>query len=186
MKVYFFGGYRSTRDNVSAWCSSLEKKQSKVTAIGWPYPIAATAAGPLKRWNFSESVAKLIRVDTDDCLIVGHSSGCMIANDVAAMALALGAKNFKLIVLDGAAPKQPKLLSLPGTMLWGAECNGVRSLNYGALKGKNNFHSYPAKVTQKWPLHFSLLNLNVSDDHKLLAEGYRNCDVNLEVLGMKA
>ena len=183
MKVYFFGGWRATKQNVQAWCSSLEKKRPTLTAIGWPYPIGATSGNPLKQWIFSEPLAKLIRVDADDCLIVGHSSGCRIANDVASTALALGAKNFKLIALDGFQP-DAHLLNLPGTMVWSAECNKVHSLNYDALKGSKDFHVYPAKVIKKWPLHFSLLNVNVSDDHSNLADGYRNCDANTDVLGI--
>ena len=183
MKVHFFGGYRATNQNVLAWCNSLEKKQPHVIAIGWPYPIGSPAASPLKCWNCSESVAKLIKVDVDECLIVGHSSGCAIANDVASKALALGAKNFKLIALDGFLPK-PELLNLPGTMVWSAECNGVHSLKYKSNKDSGRFHLYKANVTKKWPLHFILINVNVSDDHSDITQGYRNCDVNTKVLGM--
>jgi hypothetical protein len=129
MKIHFFGGYRATNQNVLAWCNSLETKQPNVIAIGWPYPIGSSAGDPLKCWNCSGSIAKLISVDVDECLIVGHSSGCALANDVAGKALALGAKNFRLIALDGFLPR-PELLNLPGTVVWSAECNGVHSLNY--------------------------------------------------------
>jgi hypothetical protein len=183
MKVHFFGGYRATKQNVLAWCNSLEKKQPNVTAIGWPYPTASPASNPLKCWNCSEAVAKLICVDVSECLIVGHSSGCAIANDVASKTLALGAKNFKLIALDGFLPK-PELLNLPGTMVWSAECNGVHSLNYESSKRSDKFHIYKAKVIKKWPLHFSLINVSVSDDHGEITQGYRNCDVNIQVLGI--
>jgi len=64
--------------------------------------------------------------------VLRTSSGCAIANDVANVALDLGAKNFKLIALDGFRPSQ-ELLSLPETTVWSAECNGVRSLNYDHL-----------------------------------------------------
>ena len=69
-------------------------------------------------------------------------------------------------------------------MVWSAECNGVNSLNYGFSKRTDKFHIYKAKVIKKWPLHFSLINVNVSDDHGEITQGYRNCDVNTEVLGI--
>jgi hypothetical protein len=183
MKVHFFGGYRANSQNVLAWCKSLEQKQPHVIAIGWPYPVGSTAGDPLRRWNFSDSLAKCISVDASECLIVGHSSGCAIANDVANKTLTFGAKNFRLIALDGFRPK-PELLNLPGTMVWSAECNEIRSLNYDALKDGERFHVYTAKVRKKWPLHFSLVNLNVSDNLDDITQGYHNCDANVEVLGL--
>src|SRR5215813_4607267 len=85
---------------------------------------------------------------------------CAIANDVANVALDLGAQNFKLIALDGFRPC-PELLLLPGTTVWSAECNGARSLNYDDLRSCKKFRVYHAEVTEQWPLHFSLVNINV-------------------------
>ncbi len=185
MKIHFFGGYRASSQDVLAWCKSLEQKQPHVVAIGWPYPIGSSAGDPLKRWNYSDSLAKFISVDSDESLIVGHSSGCAIANDVADKTLALGARNFRLIALDGFRPK-PELLNVPGTMLWSADSNGIHSLNYDALKDTAKFHVYRAAVRKKWPLHFSLVNLNASDDFDGITQGYHNCDANVEVLSLGA
>ena len=116
-------------------------------------------------------------------MIVGHSSGCAIANDVANAAFDLGGINFKLVALDGFCPS-PELLSLPGTAVWSAECNGARSPNYYALSPCKQFRVYNPKVTGQWPLHFSLINLNVSDQYDQITDGYRACEANTEVLGL--
>lgn len=182
--VYFFGGYRSTISDVDAWGKSLEAKVSGTTAIVFPYPPGASAGDPLAGWGYSQDVAMhIVARGNEPCMIIGHSSGCAIANDVAKAALDLGAKNFSLISLDGFRPS-PELLSLPGTTVWSAECNGARSLNYDALSSCKQFRVYNPKVIGQWPLHFSLVNLNVSDDYDQITDGYRACEANTEVLGL--
>ena len=37
---------------------------------------------------------------------------------------------------------------------------------------------YHAEVTQQWPWHFSLINVNVSDEYGELEHGYLECDVS--------
>jgi hypothetical protein len=182
--VYFFGGYRSTVADVEAWGKSLEAKVPGATAIVFPYPHGASARDPLPEWGYSQDIAMhILGRSNGRCIIVGHSSGCAIANDVASVALDLGAENFKLIALDGFRPSQ-ELLSLPGTTVWSAECNGVRSLNYDHLSSCQEFRVYYAEVAEQWPLHFSLVNVNVSDEYGDLEHGYRNCEANVEVLGL--
>ena len=75
-------------------------------------------------------------------------------------------------------------MSLPGTTVWSAECNGARSLNYDHLSCCQEFRVYHAEVAEQWPLHFSLVNLNVSDEYGELEHGYRKCEANVEVLGL--
>ena len=182
--VYFFGGYRSAVADVEAWGKSLEAKVPGATAIVFPYPPGASAHDPLAEWGYSQDIAMhILGRSNEPCIIVGHSSGCAIANDVASVALDLGAKNFKLIALDGFRPSQ-ELLSLPGTTVWSAECNGVRSLNYDHLSSCQEFRVYYAEVAEQWPLHFSLVNVNVSDEYGELEQGYRKCEANIEVLGL--
>src|SRR5262249_53060089 len=140
--VCFFGGYRSTVADVQSWGKSLEAKVPGATAIVFPYPPGASASDPLVEWGCSRDIAMQILARTNEpCIIVGHSSGCAIANDVANVALDLGAKNFKLIALDGFCPSE-ELLSLPGTTVWSAECNGARSLNYDDLRSCKQFRVY--------------------------------------------
>jgi hypothetical protein len=117
-------------------------------------------------------------------MIVGHSSGCAIANDVAS-ATRLKGRKFRLLALDGYCPG-PHLLSLDGTEVWAAECRGVRSRNYESLKARagKRFKVHHADVIKAWPLHYSLVNLNVSDDWARITDGYHKIDSNLEVLGL--
>jgi hypothetical protein len=182
LTIYFFGGYRSTHDDVMAWKNSLEAKLPGAKATAFHYPDGASAGDPLASWKASPDVAREI-AGAEQCVIVGHSSGCAIANDVATHVLRLGKSNFRLIALDGFCP-DAELLALPGTACWSAECDGVRSLNYGALEQCGRFHVYKAPVTERWPLHFSLVNLKVDDNYDSITDGYRRCDANLEVLGV--
>jgi hypothetical protein len=188
MNIFFFGGYESTYDDVDAWAFSVDKKLPEATAIGWAYPEGALSGNPLATWKqeISEQIGRHVALTSEwkPCIIVGHSSGCAIANDIAEHALAFGAENFRLIALDGFRPND-ELLALPGTAVWSAECGDARSLNYDGLKDCERFKVYEANVRHQWPLHFSLVNLNVSDDHVAITDGYRNCDANLDVLGLQ-
>ena len=57
----------------------------------------------------------------------------------------------------------------------------LRSLNYDNLSSCKKFRVYHAEVTEQWPLHFSLVNINVSDEYGQLEQGYRKCQANIEV-----
>lgn len=181
MHIYFFGGYRATSNDVGAWRRSVVAQVPDMPVTAFAYPEGATAGAPLERWQDSGKVAERIKVEGAFAIIVGHSSGCAIANDVAAHALGLGYANLKVVALDGFRPID-KLLSLPGSVVWSAECNDVCSLNYHALESCPKFKVYKARVRQQWPLHFSLVNTNVSDNFSSISEGYHLCAANLEVL----
>jgi hypothetical protein len=178
--IFYFGGYRATSSDVAAWANSVQKQNPQLSVTAYPYPTGASAGDPLAEWTQSREVAAKV-AERAPAIIIGHSSGCAIANDVAEHALDLGAE-FQLIALDGFCPS-PRLLARSDTLCWSAKGpNGEHSLNYEALSGTRCFHVYEAKVAEPWPLHFSLVNLNVSDDYDEIADGYRNCMANLEVL----
>ena len=181
MHIYFFGGYRSTLEDVEAWRRSAIAQIPDMPVTAFPYPEGATAGAPLERWHQSSDIAQQIKAEGAFAIIVGHSSGCAIANEVAAHVLALGYANMKVIALDGFRPSD-NLLALPGSAVWSAECQGTCSLNYNGLQACANFKVYKARVRQQWPLHFSLVNTNVSDDFASISEGYHRCAANLEVL----
>jgi len=181
MHIYFFGGYRATSNDVEAWRRSVMAQVPDMPVTVFSYPEGATAGAPLDHWHDSSKIAEQIKAEDTFAIIVGHSSGCAIANDVASHVLALGYANMKVIALDGFRPDD-KLLELPGSVVWSAECIGTRSLNYDALQGCPNFKVYKARVRQQWPLHFSLVNTNVSDSFASISEGYQMCAANLEVL----
>lgn len=187
MRVFFFCGYGSTWGDVDAWGTSFEGKVSGSSVTRIPYPGDATAGDPLNVWNEdrSEHVAQAIKACRDAVVIIGHSSGCAIANDVAKHARTRGC-SFKLIALDGFCPSED-LLALPDTSVWSAMFEDeIRSLNYDGLKAKagTKFRVYKSNVSAMWPLHFSLINLNVDNAYHAITDGYRNCDANLAVLGI--
>lgn len=181
LHIYFFGGYRATTQDVEAWRNSVLAKVPDLALSVFPYPDGASAGAPLDAWHDSDKVAGQIAAEKASAIVVGHSSGCAIANDVAGKALALGHTNMKVIALDGFRPHQ-SLLDLPGSKVWSAECHGTCSLNYHSLEDCPNFKVYKARVSTTWPLHFSLVNLNVSDNFPAITQGYHMCDANLDVL----
>lgn len=184
--ILFFGGYRSTRDDVVAWAHSAMRQNPAIAQVHpFPYPQYASAGNPLNDWNTSdafEAVSGDMR-QVDELIIVGHSSGCAFANYVAEKLN--GQRDFKLIALDGFCPSKT-LLVLPKTKVWSARNPNadVHSLNYWGCRARagDNFHVYEANVERRWPLHFSLVNEAVSDDYSAITEGYRHCAANLKVL----
>ena len=182
--IYFFGGYRSSQKDVTAWKNSVEAKLPKWGVTPFCYPELSSAEDPLEGWDGSEYIADLLMPGD---IIMGHSSGCGIANNVAEHAVKLGKVKFKLIALDGFCPS-PELLGLPGTAVWSARGrSGQHSLNYNALQEKagGRFRIHMTDIETTWPLHFSLVNLAVDDEFNSITEGYRNCDANLAVLGLQ-
>jgi hypothetical protein len=194
LKVYFFGGYLSTHDDVVSWKRSVELV-SGVSATVWHYPEGASAGDPLAVWDSSTAVARMMLAAGGPALVVSHSSGVCIANDVAMKARGLGFVDFSFVALDG-GPVSGVLLGLSSTQLWSAVGgNGAHSLNYGAMRsyadhvGKSGaqFHIYWAGgVSMRWPIHFSLVNTNASDAASGITDGYRDCAANLTVLGLGA
>jgi hypothetical protein len=185
-QVLFFGGYRASLQDVTMWAHSVTTKRPNVEVRPYPWPNGASAADPMEKWPEGKSaeIAQRIRKAPDQLhVIVGHSSGCAIANDVAAAALHVGAGNFRLVSLDGFTPGST-LMALPGTVRWSASGpHGEHSRNY-LPEAPPHYRVYHAKVGEPWPLHFSLVNLGASDEFDELAQGYHDVDANLEVLGL--
>jgi hypothetical protein len=187
MNVFYFGGYLATPIDVSAWRGSLQKKLTDATIFAYAWPNGASAGDPLAGWTDTQHLAELIDGQDDgDTIIIGHSSGCAYANAVAGYLLKLmNFKQFRLIALDGFTPC-PELMAMPGTVRWSAlnMRSGATSRNYVVSQPPHYRVWDKAKVSNEWPLHFSLVNLAVSDDHPTIQDGYINCDANTDVLGI--
>ena len=190
--LWFFGGYRAKFSDVNLWKSSANH-QNKVNYITvYPYPDDASADGSSAVKHFHRITDLVDRLMDHEALsppvktiLVGHSSGCAISNEIALQAYHKGAKNFRLICLDGYAPN-PILYPLEIVQVWSAKCGKTISLNYAALKkaaGKY-FHVYNAENCHRtWPLHFSLVNKSASDTLiKGIPDGYKHCVANLDWL----
>src|SRR6185295_18229201 len=90
--------------------------------------------------------------------LVGHSSGCAIAN-----AVHRGLKDTSkviLVALDGFSPNRAQLAQA-GTQVWAAECGKAVSRNHNALKRVvgGGLKIYQAtNCYHEWALHFSVVN----------------------------
>ena len=186
--IFYFGGYLATHDEVALWrANALNQPTFKLLNVTcYPWPIGANASEPLNFWPASHSLLlaqTISQVNDMDIYIVGHSSGCAYANDVAdKLRLHYPKVTFHLICLDGFVPNA-SLLALPTTQVWSAEWNGHKSLNYDALKNYHNFKVYTPdhEITAVWGLHFALVNKN-TNDHTSIQTGYLSCISNLTFL----
>lgn len=184
--IFFFAGYLATHDEVALWRESALKQNDKLNVTAYPWPIGANASEPLNFWPKSHSMLlaqTISQVFDPDVYIVGHSSGCAYANDIADK-LRLHYPKFKsyLICLDGFAPNLG-LRNLTTTQLWSAEWQDHKSLNFDALHTWQNFKVYTPdhEITNVWGLHFSLVNKN-ANNHTSIQTGYENCNANLTFL----
>jgi hypothetical protein len=199
--VLFFGGWQSSLANIKAWTASAMKQNPGIMFDGYPYPDGASADGETavnafrdnKAHGYAEAIKKIEGSKSDVIYIVGHSSGCAIANAVDA-----GLKDHSkitLVALDGYCPSA-KQLARPGTQVWVAESSTGRSLHYKDLqdsvkdydlKNKDwvwvNIYKASANCSTKLALHFSLVNLASSDGLvKHIPDGYNDCNANLSFL----
>jgi hypothetical protein len=206
IRVKYFGGYGATVMDMTAWLKSAQRQCANIDADvdfqAWPYPIEAGASlddalNGFGNVRFDEVIASIHQYPSDDHYIVGHSSGCAIANAVVygmADAPTANWNALHLIALDGFRPRDDVLVR-PTTECWHAWCNpdqssdmfpfsagSVRSLNWD--RGNENqpwFKSYRAyDCENEWALHFSLVNKNASDKIvKDIVDGYDDISVNL-------
>jgi hypothetical protein len=194
--VLFFGGWQASLPDMKAWTASAMQQNPGVMFDAYPYPAGASQNGEeaVDRFNKAGDLAKAInKIQTSTAeviYIVGHSSGCAIANRVDA-----GLKDHTktiLVALDGYCPSTEQL-GRPGTQVWVAESSTGKSLHYQDLqdnvkdydlKNKDwvwvNIYKASADCSTKLSLHFSLVNLSSSDDLvKFIPDGYKNCKANL-------
>jgi hypothetical protein len=194
--VLFFGGYLANLNDIKAWTADFTKRKSGVTFDGYPYPDGASWDGEeavkafKKARDYAAAIKKIEDSKSDVIYIVGHSSGCAVANEVDD-----GLKDHKkiiLVALDGYAPSNAQL-ARPSTQVWVAESDTGRSKNYEKLQGRIKeynqkakdkiqvkIHKAPANCSTRLALHFSLVNLSSSD--KLvqhIPDGYKECQANL-------
>lgn len=159
--VYFFGGYNASQKDIDAWLASAKQQSPNMIFFGfaWPgdtpsYPEEAVLKGSKKSGQFQFAVDTIqgCSADADKIYIIGHSSGCAIAN---AVDRELKQTNFVLVALDGYAPKNDQL-KRTSTQVWGAECEGKTSKNYpGPSQGRRQIY-HATNCKKLWPLHFSL------------------------------
>ncbi len=179
--VIFFGGFQSTQADIDKWLDSARNLRDDVQFEAYPYP-DIPKAGDTDAVNgfkqFAEAVKKIEDSHADKIFIVGHSSGCAIANK--ANSLVKGDhKNITLIDLDGFSPSGDQIKGST-VQAWSAEGDGGRGHSVNWAKGKK---MYPASsATQPWSLHFSLVNTAATDaitKKNYNTQGYAGCIANL-------
>lgn len=184
--VLFFGGYKATRADIDLWSASAKAQQPDVSFDGYPWPAGASAGAGSAVATFKEAgwyrqaLATVRECATDRIYLVGHSSGCAIAN-----AVDLGLKDTSrvtLVALDGFAPGRAQL-ARASTQVWAAVCGKAKSRNHDGLKGVvgSRLKIYAASdCFTEWALHFSLVNSAANDKAvKSIATGYAGCRANL-------
>jgi hypothetical protein len=135
--VVFFGGYHASQTDMDLWKTSAEKQRDDVKFDAFPYPDGAgadddDAVNGFKQ--FDEVIKKIEDTGADTLFIVGHSSGCAIANEVNSR-LKGDHKNITLVDLDGFAPSADKIKK-SSVQAWSAEGDGGRGHSLHWAKGK--------------------------------------------------
>ncbi len=194
--VFFFSGWKASADDMKKWLDTARAQKSKIDFNAFPYPDAGSdgedAVAAFKKSGQLKSVVKTITASKADLIyIVGHSSGCAIANDVDDHLK--DHKKIALVALDGYVPDKEQR-GRSNTQVWSAKCGEKTSLHFGELTsavGADLEIYEPTDCTDKttkWSLHFSLVNKSASSIEIKHATdgGYKNCQANLMWLTKEA
>ena len=183
-QVFFFGGFLASHTDMKVWAGDAASQRSSVDFQAFPWPAGAKSdarsavAGAHNSGSFRKAVDAIKGSAADTIYIVGHSSGCAIAN---AVDQALNDHDrVALVALDGFAPGGTQR-SRASTQVWAAECGDAVSLHHKALKellgGELKIYT-ATNCKTSWGLHFSLVNAN-ADSKTTISNGYKGCRANL-------
>jgi hypothetical protein len=180
--VVFLGGFLASQPDVDQWKTSAAQQRSDVTFDACPYPANAGASRQNAVDGFeSQFDVVLKRIDAvgaDALFIVGHSSGCAIANELNSRFKG-DHSHTTLVDLDGFAPFDIQIKK-SSVQAWSAE-GSKGGTSYNWAKGHKIFVS--ASATQEWSLHFSLVNTAATDaitkDNYYKGKAYAGCIANL-------
>jgi hypothetical protein len=180
--VVFFGGYQASESDMNLWTTSAQQQRSDVKFDTFPYPGHAdwsdTGAVHGFEKQFDGVVQKIKDCGADTVFIVGHSSGCAIANK-------LNSKYdgdhsaVTLVDLDGFAPTADQIKG-SNVQAWCAEGAGGKGHSLHWAKEKKKFVA--GSATQVWSLHFSMVNIAATDAitrGNYTSTGYAGCIANL-------
>jgi len=185
--VVFIGGFQSSQPDMDKWLDSARKQRSDAQFEAFPYP-DIRKAGENDAVNaftqFDEVIKKIEDSHADNIYIVGHSSGCAIANTVNSL-IKGDHKNITLVDLDGFAPSGDQKKGAT-VQAWSAEGDGGRGHSANWAKGNRIYIA--ASATNAWSLHFSLVNTAATDaitQDNYRTKGYAGCIANLAWLPPK-
>ncbi len=189
--IFFFGGYNAKPNDMKLWKDSAASQRPKdvvVFTYAWPEGAGSRSDSAITGFRnagmFKDAVSRISSSSADQIYIVGHSSGCAIANEVDS-ALPRNDK-VSLVALDGFAPNAHQL-GRPSTQIWAAVCGSAKSRNHDSLKSRvgGKLRIYQAtNCKTEWALHFSLVNAAATDAIVTsVATGYSHCWANLCWMG---
>jgi hypothetical protein len=192
--VVFFGGFRSHQQDMDQWTSSAQKQRGDVTFDAYPYPqdVDSSEAHAVEGFSkkFDGLIKKIQDFGPDTLYIAGHSSGCAIANEL--FSRFKGSHSQIILVdLDGFPPSRDQEKSPPNpkqtrtVQAWhaiGAGGIGQSKNCPGNCPRLTKYIFHAPFATNRWSLHFSLVNSAATDDVKEKTYekmGYAGCVANL-------
>jgi hypothetical protein len=186
--VFYFGGFQASQPDIDKWLRSARFQKPAVKFIAFPWLGGATdpdgdrAVEMLRKSGKLASIIKDVEATKAETIfIVGHSSGCAIANAVDAGENS--DTHIVLVALDGYRPSDTQV-DRGDTQVWGAKgAKGEKSLRFP--KPEKGRRVFPAQTQRtEWALHFSLVNTSVKADLSggEIDKGYENCSANLSFL----
>ena len=168
--IFYFGGYQATIGDAAKWQGSAAEQTADdvlVFTYAWPAGANADAQSAVATFKaagtLARAVAQIGSSGADRIYIVGHSSGCAIANAVDRSLASHDAVT--LVALDGFVPDRDQL-ARPATQVWAAVCGKAVSLNHDKLKKRlgGRLKVYQATgCNTMWALHYSVVNAAASD-----------------------
>lgn len=187
--VVFFGGYLASQPQVDQWKASAQQQRNDVAFDAFAYPDSADASdtGAVNGFGdkrFDDVLWKIAETGADTIFLVGHSSGCAIANE-ANSRIPGDHSGITLVDLDGFGPSAGQIKG-SSVQAWTAEGSGGKGHSVHWAAWKKKFIS--GSATQPWSLHFSLVNSAATDairydNYKM--KGYAGCLANLCYLPKK-
>jgi len=192
MKIYvvFIGGFKSDQTAVGLWLASAKNLRGDVDFDAYPFPNIndsgrdSSVAG--FEDQFDEVIKKIQDSHADKIFIVGHSSGCAIADEVNKR-LGGDRTNVTLVDLDGFPPLHDQIAKSQAVQVWYAVGPHGKGESLNHKSGRIKYRALHA--TETWSLHFSLVNKAATNkiNHKTYkTEGYAGCIANLDFLDYKA
>ena len=182
--IFFIGGYEASQSDIDSWLRSARQQKPSMAFFGFPwpddtpsFPADSVVKGSKKSGQYKSALDAIEACSADKIYIVGHSSGCAIAN-----AVDKGLKDkskLVLVSLDGFIPDGEQL-KRSSTQVWGAVCDGVKSRNYHERLGSRLKVYRATGCKTQWALHFSVVNAAATDKLVLTRQkGYFQCQANL-------
>ena len=180
--VVFIGGFQSDQKAMDLWLASARTQRKDVVFDAYPFPHIKHSDRNHSVAGFEDQFDAVIKKIEDShaakIFIVGHSSGCAIADEVNKR-LGGDRKNVTLVDLDGFAPSADQI-KRSSVQAWSAEGAGGKGKSLHWAQAHKKFIA--ASATTEWSLHFSLVNTAATDaitKHNYRSKGYAGCIANL-------